>query len=402
LKIKHLFFTISYIFILHQITYSQSEDSDVSMFIFGHSLINHEFQINETPSQETSTPHWIHFLSQEAGNEFKVSGQYGFLQTHANLPPISQWSFDFVEPAWGSDYVPFAEADFSHILLTPANFIQWQGPTENYPYDNLSPVDASNTIINWCDTQIENLNFYIYENWPDMAPYLSDDFPPSISEWNNYNEYTQNDFATWFDEYYQEIKEAHPDKCIRMIPIGRLISTALQTSPYDQINMTNLYEDNAPHGRPSIYFMAAMITYMAVYEELPPSTYQPSNFIDPIIAENYQLLSEFFWEQLLAFNEENESSKVFCNTITATTEFSIKNKLQLNPNPAFDYFQLQGLSEEVNASVFTSAGNLIKKQLLRTDNDLFLIHDLPAGLYYVKTTNLIDHLCLMRYTIHFI
>jgi len=185
-------------FALHQSSWGQSQNSDVTMFIFGHSLINHEFQIYETPSQQTSIPHWIHFLAQEADKQFKISGQYGFLQTHANLPPISQWGFDFVEPAWESDYEPFAQADFSHIVLTPANFIQWQGPDINYPNDNISPVDATSSILNWCTEQTENLGFYIYENWPDMAPFLSNYFPPSTSEWNDYNLYTQNDFAQWF------------------------------------------------------------------------------------------------------------------------------------------------------------------------------------------------------------
>ena len=51
----------------------------VKTFIFGHSLINHELQVNITPSQETSVPHWMHFLSVEAGHNYSVSGQYGFL-----------------------------------------------------------------------------------------------------------------------------------------------------------------------------------------------------------------------------------------------------------------------------------------------------------------------------------
>lgn len=42
---------------------SLNAQDTLKTFIFGHSLINHEAQINTTPSQETSVPHWFHFLA---------------------------------------------------------------------------------------------------------------------------------------------------------------------------------------------------------------------------------------------------------------------------------------------------------------------------------------------------
>lgn len=364
-----------------------SQNNESTMFIFGHSLINHELQIFETPSQETSVPHWLHFLAESGGKQYKVSGQYGFLNTHINLPPIAQWGFDSVEGAWESDYDPFAEADFTHVLMTPANFIQWQGPNDNYINENISPVDASNTIINWCEEQEPQIQYYIYENWPDMGPFLGADFPPSGAEWIAYNEYTQGEFSEWFDEFYQSVQEVHTDKCVKMIPVGRLISRALETSPFDQMSVTELYEDNAPHGRPSIYFMAAMISYMAVYEEITPASYQPTGFVDPIIADNYQDLSQFFWEQLLAFNETNGESKVFCDSVTSTKNQDDFSGMSIFPNPTNDLFYLKNIKEEIELSIMNSSGTILKTEKIKNDNNAINMTDYPPGIYFVQLMN---------------
>ncbi len=48
--------------------WGQASGDTLRTFIFGHSLIHHEAQVNPTPSQETSVPHWFHLLSAEAGH----------------------------------------------------------------------------------------------------------------------------------------------------------------------------------------------------------------------------------------------------------------------------------------------------------------------------------------------
>ena len=115
------------------LTSTVTAQNSVSTFIFGNSLVNHELQVNITSSQETSVPHWFEFLADEAGYAYAVSGQYGFLNTHVNnLPPVSQWWFDTVAGAWDSDNQLFSDVNFDNIIITPANFIQWQGPADNY------------------------------------------------------------------------------------------------------------------------------------------------------------------------------------------------------------------------------------------------------------------------------
>ena len=361
-----------------------SAQKNVRSFIFGHSLINHEFQINPTPSQETSVPHWIHFLAKEANNEYAVSGQYGFLPQHANLPPIAQWGFENVTGAWDSDNEPFSAADFTNVLITPGNFIQWQGPGQNYPTDNTSPIEATIDIIQWCTEQEESLSFYIYENWPDMAEYLNNGFPPSGSEWANYNNYLNGDFHNWFISYHDLVKESFPNACVQMIPVGPVISKLLLTPPFANIEIEELYEDDAPHGRPTIYFLAALTTYMAMYEEKAPLSFEVPSIIDPIIVDNYSLVVDLIWTELNSFRYSDDDSRVFCgeDLISPLDEKVAHDGLSIYPNPTGKELTIKTDFGKHYIEIYSMDGQL-SMSLKDQDTDTIDISSLASGVYLV-------------------
>ena len=95
------------------------------------------------------------------------------------LPPVAQWGFDQVPGAWDSDFETFAEADFNSVLITAANFVQYKKAHEPYDGDAsyTSPLASTLEITDWLTDQEPGIDIYIYENWPDMAPYISS-FPP--------------------------------------------------------------------------------------------------------------------------------------------------------------------------------------------------------------------------------
>lgn len=383
---KEIFFVI--LFIIGANIPQGFSQKNVRSFIFGHSLIHHEFQVNVTPSQETSVPHWFHFLAEEAGHDYAVGGQYGFLPQHVNLPPIAQWGFDFVDGAWDSDNEPFSNADFNNILITPGNFIQWQAPHENYPSESLSPLDATKTIFDWCIPQEDSLTFYVYENWPDMAPYLNNGFPPSNSEWNDFNDYLNDDFHNWFLEYHDSLIINYPNLCIKMIPVGPIISKLLFQEPFNQIPINSLYEDDAPHGRPTVYFLAALSTYMAMYEEKAPSSFLPPSIIHPTIIDNYQTVVDFIWDELVDFKDLNGSSRVFCNTPLQTSQNELfeKNEIQLVPNPSIGKIQIIGKQNQYILEITDYSNRVLNKIKINNASIIDLSH-FPTGFYFVKIFN---------------
>lgn len=137
-----------------------------------------------------------------------------------------------------------------------------------------------------------------------------------------FNDFLNGDFHDWFLEYHDSLVLRFPDHEVKMIPTGPAISKVLATAPFNKIPVDSLYEDVAPHGRPSIYFLAALTIYMAMNHQKAPVGYRPPQFIqgyymvDQVIIDNYQEAVDILWEELKAFNFSNGESRVFINEIS--------------------------------------------------------------------------------------
>ena len=366
---------------------SFAQNTPTRMFIFGHSLIDHRPPATPTPSDETTVPHWLYLLCQKAGKSFSAGGKYGFLPQHAQLPPYSQWGYDIVPEVWESDTEPFSDADINTILITAGNFMQWQAPNLDYVSDpGVSPVSATETIIDWVNQQEDGIHYYIYENWPDMAGFLSNGFPPTKSEFSDYNTYTQGDFHVWWIEYQDFLLQSRPNINIRMIPVGPIMNKILLDLLNDQIPYTDLYEDDAPHGRPNIYFLASLITYMGIYQEKAPSTFNIPNIIHPIIKNNYISIVDFIWSELEAFKDSHGKSRVFYD-ITSTEHPDLATA-SIYPNPVSNSFYFDGKSKISEMKIYSLAG---VKMMTISDLDvpkMIDISNLSPGVYILEMQTL--------------
>lgn len=382
---NRVYLTICLGFTLVNILSAQKRNSS---YIFGNSLVHHEFQVNQTPSQETSVPHWLHFLSETAGHTYEISGQYGFLPQHADLPPISNWSFDFAENAWDSDNENFQDVDFTNIIITPANFIQWQAPDSNYPMEQISPISASQDIIGWCLDQKESMVIHIYEGWPDMAPYLSNGFPPNGDEWLTYDQYMNGEFHSWFLEYLEILQASTNSTCLKIIPVGSTISALLKEEPLNGIQIADLYEDDAPHGTSTLYFLASLVTYMASYEEIAPLNFQIDPIIHPLVSENYQSIVEFIWDELNNMNGNDGQSQVFCNTISSNkNESFLRNKeVEIIPNPIHQEFKVLSKLDIYSLEFFNVYGQLQYTSSTH-GKEYFDSNELKKGAYIMRGKN---------------
>lgn len=353
-------------------------------FIFGHSLIDHRPPAIATPSNETTVPHWIFLLAQEAGYPYAAGGQYGFLPQHANVPPISQWGYDIVPGVWESDTEPFSEADIDQILITAGNFMQWQDPSLPYPGEpvTLTPISATLSVVDWVNQQEDSLQIYIYENWPDMAPYLTGgNFPPTGADLDDYYSYTAGDFHDWWIAYHDSVLAARPDVKVRMIPVGPIFAQLFQSTPYDQIPATELYEDDAPHGRASLYFVASLVTYMAMFQEKAPATFSVPSIVHPVIQNNYTTLVDTIWDALLAFNAPSGESRVFFSSPATSTDPTIADRLcEVFPNPTANIIHIESLSPVRQVSIYNQAGQLV---LQRQHVQQVSLKTFPTGSYEI-------------------
>ena len=383
---KIIAWSFCFILLIHCDTFAQSRD--IRMFAFGHSLLDHRPPAVPTPSDETTIMHWIAEIAAEAGHNFAGGGQYGFLTSHDDLPPIAQWGYDQVAPVWDSDTEPFSDANVNVVLITAANFIQYQPAHLPHPLDNSTTVlSSTETIFDWVAAQEPGVNFYIYGNWPEMD--LMNAYPPtppSQQEVDDYHDWTSGSFTDWWIDYQDSMLINHPVSNTRLIPVGSIISKILRDIIPGQIPFTELYEDSDPHGRANIYFLAGIITYMAVYQERIPYTYVPDTIVNAVIRNSLPSLADFIWNELTQFNLPNGESRVFStDPITGIDNIELDTQsILLIPNPTSGQFLITGDLDNYAIDVLDSLGNT-HLQIDNTSNVVPInISALPNGVYFIR------------------
>ncbi len=313
---------ISYIilFLVFSIVIGHTQGKDKRVYIFGHSLLDHRPPIDPVTPDETTVPHWMYLLAEHSGHTYGATGQYGFLRSHANLPPGPQWGYAEVPGVWDTDFQPlFGQANLYNVIITAANFVQNLPPTVPYDdgiEDGLTPVSATETIVDWLGTQEDDsLNIFIYENWPEMGSFLANGWPATEAEYDSYNTYLRGDFHSWWIDYYNALTTTRPNANIKMIPVGPIIAD-LSDGLLSNIPVAEYYEDADPHGRPNIYFLAGLITYMAIYEEMAPLDFQIPSSISTEISSNFSAVVNFIWTELNNFTDADGNNIVFANPLS--------------------------------------------------------------------------------------
>ncbi len=364
--------------------------SDHRLFIMGNSTIDHQLQAIPTPSDETSVPHWVYLFAQEANASFAAGGDFGFLTQHDDLNFNSNLGWDIVPGVWDADQEPFADADISSVMFTTANFIQYVGPDDAHPLDAAtSVVQSTELLMDWVDQQESGVRYYLYENWPEMD--LQQAFPPNLpaqSEIDDYHNETTGPFHDWWLDYQDLVLASRPELNVRMIPVGRILSQILRDEIPGQIPFDEVYEDSAPHGRATLYFLAGMITYMGMYEEITPTGYAVPAIIHPVVRDNYQSLADFIWAELSAFTDDEGRSRVFFNTTTSVSDVDlVEDCIVLNPNPSSGIFTISGMLSAYHLDIIDAQGHVFES--LDTEDAALTIdiNDLPAGLYFIRMQN---------------
>lgn len=270
------------------------DDGSLRTYIFGHSLINNA-------ESRSAVPYWMVQLAKADQRKFDYAGQFGFMQGHAEgLPPTSQWGFDGAQAVWNDQVNGFSDIDFDSVLMTAGNFMQWLPPSEAMDGGSKSVVAHTLTVIDWVSNAEPGIEIVVYENWPDMAAFTANEsFPPSASEFANYNDYTKGAFHDWWNAYEADLRAARPNVNIRTIPVGSTLAKLMtETDLLAGIPVTDLYYDSAPHGTQSLYFLASLVTYAGMFEKAPPSGINVPNGIHPTIQQNYDGIVRFIASEL--------------------------------------------------------------------------------------------------------
>jgi hypothetical protein len=274
---------------------------EVRNYIFGNSLIHHL-----TTSDETTVPHWLHRLALAAGKRYAADGQWGFLHNFAkDLPPIDQWAINSVPEVWSRDKSSFAEARFDTILINPANFIQNRPP--NVPYHGDNPnghtsLSATQAVFDWTASQQEGMRYFIYEGWSSMGPF-SRRFPPQPTGLRDFHAFNRGKYHDWYVDYVRLVKESRPELDVRLIPVASVLSKLLTETPLRDLKPADLYSDLSPHGTATTYFLAAVITYSALFNNKAPESFEVPPSLHPLVKEHYAQIAQIVCTELLTGSE---------------------------------------------------------------------------------------------------
>ncbi|NRA63994.1 MAG: T9SS C-terminal target domain-containing protein [Pseudobacteriovorax sp.] len=283
-------------------------DEELNLFVFGNSLVVHE--VTPTPTEEKKVPHWLGLLAAEGSKGLTVDGRYGFLRQFSDFSELTpQWGFQSVESLWTDETDSFSSIAFDTAILTPTNFIQYQAPDVDY-YDEagVTPLSTSLSTLDQTVSAISGIGIYIYEGWPDMNGF--GDFPSGV-DLDAYYAYAAGDYHNWFITYHDTILEQRPGLNIRMIPVNHIMTILLTETVLSGMTITDLYEDDAPHGQPTYYFLASLIVYMSLYEEKVPLTFSIPTTVHELVRNNYEDTVDRIWDELQDFNFADGASRVF-------------------------------------------------------------------------------------------
>ncbi|UYV38723.1 calcium-binding protein [Rhodobacteraceae bacterium D3-12] len=83
-----------------------------------------------------------------------------------------------------------------------------------------------------------------------------------------------------------------------MIPVAKILSELFSEGPIAGIDPRLLYVDGDPHGTATLYLLAGMVTYSALYGEPAPVGLDLGESIAPDVRRAYPLLAQEIWKKL--------------------------------------------------------------------------------------------------------
>lgn len=272
-----------------------AERSEVKAYIFGNSLVNNLSEKYEN----TNVPYWLNELAKADGRRFGVDGQWGFLRNFVeSLPPSANWSFPGVAGVWGPGQGGFGDGRYTDVIVTPANFIQYQLPDAPYEGDNPtgeSPLGAVQKLFDWVHSESPDSRLFIYEGWAEMEG-IAGRFPPDEKAFETYHKINQGEYHQWYLDLISTLEVTRPDLQVDLIPVAQVLAGLMaEGGPLADVPPDALYEDSAPHGTPTLYFLASMIVYSWLYEVPPPVGYHPPATLHPDLVSNYASIAEAIW-----------------------------------------------------------------------------------------------------------
>ncbi|MBM4151510.1 MAG: T9SS type A sorting domain-containing protein [Ignavibacteria bacterium] len=256
-------------------------------------------------------------------------------------------------------------------------------------------TDSIASIFNWLNANDPGVNLYLYECWPKIEKNyimngkdwsLSTGKAPSSAQWVNYLNYaTGNSNGFWKDLQDSLIKKAGIVNT-KLIPSSMICAKLWrQGGLLSDMPVDSIFEDLGPHGKPSSYFLTAMIVYSAQHKKSPVKPFASHPQIDQRILDRFSDISALIMTELNAFNFPNGESRVWENTTTKIEESKElgETNIKIYPNPVEGIINLN-IDIKLFGNVYTiydNIGRVVLTGIINQENTTIDLGNLSDGIY---------------------
>lgn len=286
-----------------------------TMDVYGniHSLHNHAHPPSAQHSG-TRVANWVKWFSLQApngGNSYTFGGMFLGVREPNSLPPAATATHEAVSTPYVETFPSGWASSLQQVDLV--EFVPNNFEILDYDPDATTNLGASiqQTYLNHIDawqTNAPNPNrrFVIYTNWPETrhsgnaTEDLSQLTAPQLAQWHVY---AFGHFQTWMELLVSRLQAARPTLNIGIHNINLGLMSTLRDTVIGTIPMTTLFEDRAPHGRSTVYCIAAIAEYIELFNEKPPANFvfpaamqaDPNLRVHQTLVDNFAATCDHIW-----------------------------------------------------------------------------------------------------------
>jgi hypothetical protein len=268
------------------------------VYAYLNSLRNHDAGAGNA---NTSTGNWLARMAAQApsgGNTYTGPWMFGFANGWT-IPPSAQGEEEVTSPYMsGTGWTGASAVEI--VEMVPDNF---EG--RNYAPNVANGLGFTYTtrllqIIDAWEANAPNANrvYAIYSGLPPLPAAPASVSPAQRAAWIADGINTgAGGYRAWMLSLVAALQAARPALTIRLHDVSRAVLLADRDTVVGTIPLASLFEDDAPHGLSTNYFLLGVADYIELFNEKPPEnfTFNPAWNVHPTVTSNYQTLVDFIW-----------------------------------------------------------------------------------------------------------
>jgi|GEM_PF-2119130 hypothetical protein len=380
-KVKKSLPLFMLMFVVSSSLFAQTAGIDsVHMYYYKNSLYNHLETANNDANSSTNIGNWIARMASAdtLPKKATLGSVFGFFHQWTVPPRANNFHSEISTPhipKWNATWTGAEKIDF--VGFVPDNF-DGQGFD---PADTTNMGDAYERKLLYLIDQWEenasndNRRYVLYAGWPNLNGYGGTNADPSTitpTQFSNWRAFGLGSYQNWMELLVTRLSNARPLIDIRLHNINKVLLMCHENTLVGDIPPEMLFEDLAPHGRSTWYFLAAVAEYIELYNEKPPMNFvfNPNWNVDVRVTSNYQTLVDYIWGVL--------KDDV---TLSSFNEKEIQKPIRIYPNPANDKIYIHTTESEFEIEISNTFGQVIISEF---NTKIISINQLPAGTYFVQ------------------